>query len=62
MTVKSIGGLPRSIWEQRAGVEAFVGPKRAERTRVGCERTVGDAIAALGHYVEYTVSRLLNGD
>ena len=46
----------------KSGVEAFAGPKRAERTRVSCECTVGDAIAALGQYVEYTVSRLLNGD
>jgi len=46
----------------KSGVEAFAGPKRAERMRVSCECTVGDAIAALGQYVEYTVSRLLNGD
>ena len=38
-------------------VEAFAGPKRAERMRVSCECTVGDVIAAL-----YTVSRLFNGD
>ena len=45
-----------------SGVEAFAGPKRAERMRVSCECNVGDTIAALGQYVEYTVSRLLNGD
>ena len=46
----------------KSGVEAFAGPKRAELMRVSCECTVGDTIAALGQYVEYTVSRLLNGD
>ena len=32
----------------KIGVEAFAGPKRAERTRVSCECTVGDAIVGSG--------------
>ena len=41
-----------------SGVEAFAGPKRAERTRISCECTVGEAIAALGQCVEYTVKAI----
>ena len=61
---KSIGGLP--IPEEYLGT-ARLKRLQAQRgqnvaTRVSCECTVGDAIAALGQYIEYSVSRILNGD
>ena len=61
--VKSIGSLP--IPEEYLGtaeLKRLQGQRGAEHARVSCECTMGDAIAALGQYVEYTVSWLLNGD
>ena len=50
------GSLPIPAEYSGTAVEAFVGAKRTELTRVSCECTVGEAITALGQYVEYTVS------
>ena len=52
------GSLPLPDEYLGTAVEAFVGPKKTELTRVNCECTVGDTISALGQYVEYNVSTL----
>ena len=50
------GSLPAPDEYLGTAVEAFVGPKKTELTRVNCECTVGETISALGQYVEYNVS------
>ena len=52
------GGLPVPDEYLGTAVEAFVGPKKTELTRVNCECTVGEMISAQGQYVEYSVSML----
>ena len=52
------GALPIPEELLGAAVEAFVGPNKCSLTRVNCECTVGDAVSALGQYIEYSLMPL----
>ena len=52
------GALPIPEELLGAAVEASVGPNKCSLTRVNCECTVGDAVSALGQYIEYSLMPL----